>query len=97
MDALWILCLQLLPLKFLLNDFNSVFLSHFSEENEKEEDQIQTAKSTPGSINSPMMTPKPVRAFICGEKGDTSVVKYKITATPGYVFVIVVCIHFTGF
>ncbi|KAE8291794.1 Cytoskeleton-associated protein 2-like Radial fiber and mitotic spindle protein [Larimichthys crocea] len=53
------------------------------QENEKEEDQIQTAKSTPGSINSPMMTPKPVRAFICGEKGDTSVVKYKITATPG--------------
>ncbi|TKS78225.1 Cytoskeleton-associated protein 2-like [Collichthys lucidus] len=67
------------------------------QEKEKEEDQIQTAKSTPGSINSPMMTPKPVRAFICGEKGDTSVVKYKITATPGYVFVIVVCIHFIGF
>lgn len=54
-----------------------------SEENEKEEDHIQTAESTPGSINNPMVTPKPVKAFICGEKGDTSVVKYKITATPG--------------
>lgn len=51
-----------------------------SKENEKEEDQ---AESTPESINNPLMTPKPVRALICGEKGDSSVVKYKITATPG--------------
>ncbi|XP_033973786.1 cytoskeleton-associated protein 2-like [Trematomus bernacchii] len=29
------------------------------------------------------MTPQPVRALIFGERGDSSVVKYKITATPG--------------
>ncbi|XP_032372159.1 cytoskeleton-associated protein 2-like isoform X2 [Etheostoma spectabile] len=51
------------------------------QENEKE-DQIPTGEGTPESIN-PMITPKPVRALICGEKGDSSVVKYKITATPG--------------
>lgn len=54
-----------------------------SDENEKEEDQIPAGESSPESINNPMMTPKPVRAFICGEKGHSSVVKYKITATPG--------------
>ncbi|KAF1389551.1 hypothetical protein PFLUV_G00074570 [Perca fluviatilis] len=53
------------------------------QENEKEEDQIPTSEGTSESINNPMMTPKPVRALICGEKGDSSVVKYKITATPG--------------
>ncbi|XP_070761162.1 cytoskeleton-associated protein 2-like [Enoplosus armatus] len=53
------------------------------QDNEKEEDQIPTAESSPDTISNPMMTPKPVRALICGEKGDSSVVKYKITATPG--------------
>ncbi|XP_044052956.1 cytoskeleton-associated protein 2-like [Siniperca chuatsi] len=53
------------------------------QENDKEEDQIPIAESAPEGINNPMMTPKPVRALICGEKGDSSVVKYKITATPG--------------
>lgn len=55
-----------------------------SEEKEKEEDEIPgTVENTPESSNDPMMTPKPVRALICGEKGDSSVVKFKITATPG--------------
>ncbi|XP_056231391.1 cytoskeleton-associated protein 2-like isoform X1 [Seriola aureovittata] len=54
-----------------------------SDANEKNEDQIPTVESSPESINNPMMTPKPVRALICGEKGHSSVVKYKITATPG--------------
>ncbi|XP_076587514.1 cytoskeleton-associated protein 2-like [Chaetodon auriga] len=52
----------------------------------KKKDDIQASEegeSTPENINNPMMTPKPVRALICGEKGDSSVVKYKITATPG--------------
>ncbi|KAK5870755.1 hypothetical protein PBY51_003676 [Eleginops maclovinus] len=53
-----------------------------SEANEREENQIPTNDGTPESIDIPM-TPKPVRAIICGEKGDSSVVKYKITATPG--------------
>ncbi|KAI2664934.1 Cytoskeleton-associated protein 2-like [Labeo rohita] len=30
-----------------------------------------------------MCTPKPVGALICGRRGGSSVVKYKITATPG--------------
>lgn len=51
--------------------------------NEKEEDQIVAGESTPENNNNPMMTPKPVRALIYGEKGDSAVVKYKITATPG--------------
>ncbi|XP_059192893.1 cytoskeleton-associated protein 2-like isoform X2 [Centropristis striata] len=54
-----------------------------SKECETEEDQIPTGESTPDSFNNPMMTPKPVRALICGEKGNSSVIKYKITATPG--------------
>lgn len=55
-----------------------------SEDNEKEEDEIPVGETTPEIINNPMRTPKPVRALICGEKGDSSVVKYKITSTPGY-------------
>uniref|UniRef100_A0AAQ5Z8I9 Cytoskeleton-associated protein 2 C-terminal domain-containing protein n=1 Tax=Amphiprion ocellaris TaxID=80972 RepID=A0AAQ5Z8I9_AMPOC len=54
-----------------------------SKENEKEDEHISTAESTPEWNNNPLVTPKPVRALICGEKGDSSVVKYKITATPG--------------
>lgn len=60
-----------------------------SDDNEKEEDQVPAGESTPENINNPVMTPKPVRALICGEKGNSSVVKYKITATPGYVCVII--------
>lgn len=32
-----------------------------------------------------MCTPKPIGALIRGEKRDSSVIKYKITATPGYI------------
>lgn len=53
-----------------------------SEENEKEQ-QTPEVETTPEGSNNPMMTPKPVRALICGERGNSSVVKYKITATPG--------------
>uniref|UniRef100_UPI0037E7C377 cytoskeleton-associated protein 2-like n=1 Tax=Semicossyphus pulcher TaxID=241346 RepID=UPI0037E7C377 len=53
-----------------------------SQEDEKE-DQMLSSGSTPENVNNAMMTPKPVRALIWGEKGDSSVVKYKITATPG--------------
>ncbi|KAM7019113.1 cytoskeleton-associated protein 2-like [Tautogolabrus adspersus] len=53
-----------------------------SEEDEKE-DLVSSVESSPERDNNPMMTPKPVRALICGEKGHSSVVKYKITATPG--------------
>ncbi len=31
-----------------------------------------------------MCTPKPISALISGARGDSSVVKYSITATPGY-------------
>lgn len=33
-------------------------------------------------------TPKPVGALIRGEKRDSSVIKYKITSTPGYVLIL---------
>ncbi|KAM7415683.1 hypothetical protein PAMA_017963 [Pampus argenteus] len=51
-----------------------------SEDNEKEEG------GSPKSNENPVKTPpEPVRALIWGEKGHSSVVKYKITATPRYV------------
>ncbi|KAM6944067.1 cytoskeleton-associated protein 2-like isoform 2-T2 [Lycodopsis pacificus] len=52
-------------------------------ESEREEDQIAACEVTAESVTNPMMTPKPVGALICGERGHSSVVKYKITATPG--------------
>ncbi|XP_008286889.1 cytoskeleton-associated protein 2-like [Stegastes partitus] len=54
-----------------------------AEENEEEHERISSAESAPECDNNPVVTPKAVRALICGEKGDSSVVKYKITATPG--------------
>ncbi|XP_069562110.1 cytoskeleton-associated protein 2-like [Brachyistius frenatus] len=54
-----------------------------SEEKEKEEGDSPTAASTPQCCNNPTMTPKSVRLLICGEKGASSAIKYKITATPG--------------
>ncbi|XP_034452218.1 cytoskeleton-associated protein 2-like isoform X1 [Hippoglossus hippoglossus] len=50
---------------------------------EPKQDQLPSAESSPESSDNPMMTPKPVRVLISGEKGNSSVVKYKITATPG--------------
>ncbi|XP_013854949.1 cytoskeleton-associated protein 2-like [Austrofundulus limnaeus] len=52
------------------------------QENENQE-HISSAENTPDGIINPLLTPKPVRALINGEKGDSSVVKYKITKTPG--------------
>ncbi|XP_061585864.1 cytoskeleton-associated protein 2-like [Cololabis saira] len=54
-----------------------------SGKDEREADQIPAAEQTEECSDSPMMTPKPVRALISGEQGASSVVKYKITATPG--------------
>ncbi|XP_068167064.1 cytoskeleton-associated protein 2-like isoform X2 [Antennarius striatus] len=53
------------------------------EAEEEEEGQISPAESTPDSMNNSMRTHEPVRALLCGEKGVSSVIKYKITATPG--------------
>uniref|UniRef100_A0A8C6WXH1 Cytoskeleton-associated protein 2 C-terminal domain-containing protein n=1 Tax=Neogobius melanostomus TaxID=47308 RepID=A0A8C6WXH1_9GOBI len=39
------------------------------------------SETSPETMNGPMNTPKPTRALICAEKGNSSVVKYKITAT----------------
>ncbi|XP_030593806.1 cytoskeleton-associated protein 2-like [Archocentrus centrarchus] len=52
-----------------------------SEEKDKELDPIP--ENGPECGSDPTMTPKPVRALIYGERGGSSVVKYKITATPG--------------
>lgn len=54
-----------------------------SADKEEEQEQSPTCERTPGSVDDLMATPKPVRGLICGEQGDSSVVKYKITATPG--------------
>lgn len=57
---------------------------------EKEGGDLPAEEKTAEFNKDAVTTPKPVRALICGEKGEASVVKYKITATPGYV-----CIGFT--
>lgn len=56
-----------------------------AEDNNEEEGDGQAEQNTLDLHKEPMTTPQPVRALIYGEKGDSSVVKYKITATPGYV------------
>lgn len=67
--------------------YDSGFSCFKSESEENEEDQCQTPAhdSSDEGYNNPVMTPQPVRALIRGEGGDSSVVKYKITTTPGYV------------
>ncbi|XP_052453004.1 cytoskeleton-associated protein 2-like [Carassius gibelio] len=47
----------------------------------KESDAVETRVHD--ELEDIMCTPKPVGAVICGRRGDSSVVKYKITATPG--------------
>ena len=52
------------------------------EEEDQEEIQREAFSLGPDAVG----TPQPVRALIQGERGYSSAVKYKITATPGYVF-----------
>ena len=54
------------------------------EEADQEVAQRDAASLGPDAVN----TPQPVRALIQGERGYSSAVKYKITATPGYVFIL---------
>ncbi|XP_059404702.1 cytoskeleton-associated protein 2-like [Carassius carassius] len=49
----------------------------------KESDAVETRVHDELEDSYIMCTPKPVGAVICGRRGDSSVVKYKITATPG--------------
>ncbi|KAM8886609.1 cytoskeleton-associated protein 2-like [Spinachia spinachia] len=53
------------------------------EREEEEEDTIPAGESAPERIKNPTTPPRPARALICGEGGDSSVVKYRITSTPG--------------
>uniref|UniRef100_A0AAQ4Q1F4 Cytoskeleton associated protein 2-like n=1 Tax=Gasterosteus aculeatus aculeatus TaxID=481459 RepID=A0AAQ4Q1F4_GASAC len=55
-----------------------------SAEGEEEEDATPACESGPERIRNPTTPPRPARALICGERGDSSVVKYKITSTPGF-------------
>lgn len=50
----------------------------------KESEAVETRVHEEQECNYILCTPKPVGAVICGRRGDSSVVKYKITATPGY-------------
>ncbi|XP_029019391.2 cytoskeleton-associated protein 2-like [Betta splendens] len=54
-----------------------------SEQIKKDQDQMPSYENPDESSNNLASTPEPVRALINGEKGDSSVVKFKITATPG--------------
>ncbi|KAG1957981.1 cytoskeleton-associated protein 2-like [Pimephales promelas] len=49
----------------------------------KEPEMLETRMHEEQEVGNVMCTPKPVGAIICGMRGDSSVVKYKITATPG--------------
>lgn len=49
------------------------------------EEQSPGGQRSAEIINSLLTTPKPITALISGEKGSSSVVKYKVTTTPGYV------------
>ncbi|XP_067296367.1 cytoskeleton-associated protein 2-like [Pseudorasbora parva] len=49
----------------------------------KEPEAVETRVHDEQEVGDVMCTPKPVGALICGMRGDSSVVKYKITATPG--------------
>ncbi|XP_064209502.1 cytoskeleton-associated protein 2-like [Anguilla rostrata] len=48
---------------------------------EEEEDDEEEEAQQPAAVDP--MTPRATSALICGAKGGSSVVKYKITATPG--------------
>lgn len=77
------------PKFFDMTFSNSHWVS--SAADDKVEGDLPAVENTPEFNKDPVMTPKPVRALICGEKGESSVVKYKITATPGYI-----CISLTN-
>lgn len=62
-----------------------IYWASLAAEDNKDKGDGQAVQNTPDLNKEPMTTPQPVRALIYGEKGDSSVVKYKITATPGYV------------
>lgn len=49
-------------------------------------DTMEEQKEEAVMTEDVLVTPKAVSAFIRGMKGDSSVVKYKITATPGCVY-----------
>ncbi|XP_012735277.2 cytoskeleton-associated protein 2-like [Fundulus heteroclitus] len=51
--------------------------------NETQKDDLPPTETSPDKGDNPLMTPKPVKVLINGERGNSSVVKYKITATPG--------------
>ncbi|XP_038154206.1 cytoskeleton-associated protein 2-like [Cyprinodon tularosa] len=52
-------------------------------QDEEQKDDFPSPEASPDDGNNPLRTPKPVRILVEGERGDSSVVKYKVTATPG--------------
>lgn len=65
--------------------YMELFFSVSSMNGEVAEEQSPGGQRSAEIINSLLMTPKPITALISGEKGSSSVVKYKVTTTPGYV------------
>lgn len=47
------------------------------------EEKSTGAESSPEVVYNLLMTPKPVCELISSEEGNSSVVKYKVTKTPG--------------
>lgn len=66
----------------------SLFSASATDGEEEQSPEVQRAAET---FASPMMTPKPITELISGETGDSSVIKYRVTTTPGYVEPIVNC------
>ncbi|XP_029960864.1 cytoskeleton-associated protein 2-like isoform X2 [Salarias fasciatus] len=49
----------------------------------EEEEEQSAGELGPEAGPDSAVTPRPTRALICGQNGDSAVIKYKITATPG--------------
>lgn len=52
---------------------------------DRAEETSPGGQSSAETFASLLMTPKPITELISGEKGASSVIKYKVTTTPGYV------------
>lgn len=52
---------------------------------DRAEEQSPGGQRSAETFTSLLMTPKPITELIGGEKGDSSVIKYRVTTTPGYV------------
>ncbi|XP_048044847.1 cytoskeleton-associated protein 2-like isoform X2 [Megalobrama amblycephala] len=66
-----------------VDELRSVVFEILKKKPIQEPEAVETGMYDEQEGRDSISTPKPVGALICGMRGDSSVVKYKITATPG--------------